>query len=79
MLKVTKNFIQRWTNLATVLLMLSFCSGLFTFAPGSLGRANLFSELTQKTTILGFHCHAIEKKNPNHSMNEVKKLTWYRG
>ena len=29
--------------------------------------------------ILGFHCHAIEKKNQNHSMNEVKKLTWYRG
>ena len=25
--------------------------------------------------ILGFHCHAIEKKNRNHSMNEVKKLT----
>ena len=29
--------------------------------------------------ILGFHCHAIEKKNRNHSMNEVKKLSWYRG
>ena len=29
--------------------------------------------------ILGFHCHAIEKKNRSHSMNEVKKLTWYRG
>ena len=32
-----------------------------------------------KLGILGFHCHAIEKKNRNHSMNEVKKLTWYRG
>ena len=31
-------------------------------------------------TILGFHCHAIEKKkNRKYSMNQVKKLTWYRG
>ena len=27
------------------------------------------------SNILGFHCHAIDKKNRNRSMNEVRELT----
>ena len=30
------------------------------------------------TCIAGFHCHAIKKIIENHSMNEVKKLMYYR-
>ena len=43
---------------------------------GGPGRFISYKVLT--IAILGFHCHAIEKKNRNHSMNEVKKLTCYR-